>query len=474
MRFALLTLLVPCLAQAAGAWSRLYSAEASATSFLRNNWNKYQENYHPSYALDDDPKTAWVEGADGDGVGESLRIPLSSLDSARTVRLVIFNGYQKSPALLAANAAPKQLTVTVRGLAGNSTASQQLTLEKKMGPQSFDIPVEGSVAEVVLSIDKVHPGTKYRDTCISDVQVFVDSNMRYKAGTERAKHKALLNWKRARLADALYYAALPNSYPFASTHFAETYEPQEEIALRYVLPPKAQRTVASALLLGNEALEKNNGYVPLMDAVRAGKLPASVSAGDQALLRELEGMVRAGPTSQAGTWHAVSLKERIVLPENFSVEPPMREALYLSKSAFFEAKGPGALVLKNTVDDYEREARSNVLLLEGSAADPRKVYFFFKSVIADRSSTTTTTHVLALFEQGRLSRMVSQSALRTDSDFIGNESTVNVVLPTYTDGKLSRLEIQSVKEQEGVDEETPAEFVGTFSQKKTLTAETRS
>ena len=105
---------------------------------------------------------------------------------------------------------------------------------------------------------------------------------------------------------------------------------------------------------------------------------------------------------------------------------------------------------------------------------PKKVYFTFKSVVSDRSTITTTTHVLALYEQGRLSRLVSQSALKADSEYIGGEAAVNVVRPTYTDGKLSRLEIQSLKEQEGAEEETPAEFVGTFQQVKTLTAETRS
>ncbi|MBM7117443.1 NADase-type glycan-binding domain-containing protein [Archangium primigenium] len=474
MRLALLSVFLPCLAQAAEPWPRLYSAEASATSFLRNNWNKYQENYHPSYVLDDDPKTAWVEGADGDGVGESLTIPLSSLASARAVRLVIFNGYQKSPALLAANAAPKQLFVTVRGPGGTPSASQQLMLEKKMGPQSVDIPVKGGVSEVVLSVHSVHPGSKYRDTCISDVRVFVDSDVKYNAPAEQAKRKALLDWKKARVADAKYYASLPKDYPYASTHFEEAYDPQEEISLRYVLPPKAQRTEADALILGDKALKKNKDYVPLLDAVRAGKLPASVSTEDQALLRELEAMVRAGSARQLGTWYAVSRKERVVLPENFSVEPPVREALHLTAGSFFEAPGPGGLVLKNTVDEYEKEARSNVLLLEGTTAEPKKVYFTFKSVISDRSTITTTTHVLALYEQGRLSRLVSQSALKADSEFIGGESAVNVVRPTYTDGKLSRLELQSMKEQEGAEEETPAEFVGTFSQRKTLTAGTRS
>src|SRR5262249_19206320 len=59
------------------AWKQLRSASASATSFLQNNWNRFEENYHPSYVLDENPATAWVEGAAGFGTDESITIPLS-------------------------------------------------------------------------------------------------------------------------------------------------------------------------------------------------------------------------------------------------------------------------------------------------------------------------------------------------------------------------------------------------------------
>src|SRR6476620_1096905 len=69
------------------AWKQLRSASASATSFLQNNWNRFEENYHPSYVLDENPATAWVEGAAGFGVDESITIPLSAVRSARAIRL---------------------------------------------------------------------------------------------------------------------------------------------------------------------------------------------------------------------------------------------------------------------------------------------------------------------------------------------------------------------------------------------------
>ena len=86
MRPALLAVLL-FASSAFADFKRLHAERATASSFLESNWNKYQENYHPTYVLDDDAKTAWVEGADGDGVGESLTVQLSALKSAKALRL---------------------------------------------------------------------------------------------------------------------------------------------------------------------------------------------------------------------------------------------------------------------------------------------------------------------------------------------------------------------------------------------------
>src|SRR5216117_324466 len=67
-------------------WRPLRSAAATATSFLQNDWSKYEENYHPSYVLDGNPATAWVEGASGFGEGESITLPVSPIRGARALR----------------------------------------------------------------------------------------------------------------------------------------------------------------------------------------------------------------------------------------------------------------------------------------------------------------------------------------------------------------------------------------------------
>ena len=204
-------------------WRLLRHTEVEASSFLRSNWNKYSENYHPNYVADDDPKTAWVEGVDGNGEGEVLRLPTSVIKEARAVRLRIRNGYQKSEGLLAANAAPREVRVAVLGGQGE-VAHVNATLERKMGWQEVVVPLPAGagVSEVALRVDSVHAGSKYKDTCISDIQVYVDTDVVYRAAIEEARHQRLLAWTAERRKTAAYFASLPATYPFASTAFVRT------------------------------------------------------------------------------------------------------------------------------------------------------------------------------------------------------------------------------------------------------------
>jgi hypothetical protein len=212
--------LIFLLAGAAHAdFKRLHAERASATSFLESTWNRFQENYHPTYVLDDDPKTAWVEGVEGDGVGQSLSVSLSALKKARALRLVITPGYQKSKALFAANGAPTSLTVTVQGPAKEPSATTTLTLKPVWGAQTFDVPLSGGLATVTLTIAAVRAGTTYKDTCVSDVQFFVDSDVPYDKRVEEARHAAMLAWKKERFAAAKEFAALPATWPFAATSY---------------------------------------------------------------------------------------------------------------------------------------------------------------------------------------------------------------------------------------------------------------
>ena len=178
---------------------RLHSDNIDASTFLWNDWNKFVENYHPNYVADDDPKTAWVEGAKSSGAGEWIRIQLTPLDDTTKVRIRVRNGYQKAKDLFQANARAKQ--VTLRLLPSN--VEKKVTLEDKEGWQDVVIDQSrGTIRAVELAVTSVYEGTKYADLAISDVQVFATSETPDNPAFEKSKRETLMGWRSARVSAA--------------------------------------------------------------------------------------------------------------------------------------------------------------------------------------------------------------------------------------------------------------------------------
>src|SRR6186997_155240 len=193
MRLALLSLLLPAVALAEPVERRLHADQAAASSFLWNDWNRFQENYHPLYIGDDDPKTAWVEGVEGNGEGEWIRLAVSELDGATRVRLRLRAGYHKSKSLFAANARPRDVTIKL----SPSEVTKKVTLEDR-GDGWQEVLVDqpaGKLDGVELVIGSVYPGSKYTDTCISDAQIFVTAETRENPAFEKSKLAKILAWK---------------------------------------------------------------------------------------------------------------------------------------------------------------------------------------------------------------------------------------------------------------------------------------
>jgi len=212
-----LLLLLPAVALADAPFERrLYTDRVDSSSFLWNDWNRFQENYHPLYAVDGDPATAWVEGASTAGAGEWIRFGLTHLDGATSVRLRLQNGYQKSSTLYKANARPKQVTVTL--LPGGQTT--KVTLRDVEGWQ--DIRVDqpaGGLEAVLVKVDTVYPGTKYTDLCLSEVEIYATATTPDNPVVEKARMARVLAWKRDRLAAAaMFKTAAGSSLPVAPAY----------------------------------------------------------------------------------------------------------------------------------------------------------------------------------------------------------------------------------------------------------------
>jgi hypothetical protein len=400
----------PDASEPARTWRPLRSASASATSFLQNNWNRFEENYHPSYVLDGNPATAWVEGVPGFGEGEALTIPLSVLRQARAVRLRIWNGYQKSMHLWTKNAMPHKVRVTVLDAAGEEVASTEPELERALGPQEITVPIPAGrgVAAVRLTILSVYEGQKYDDTCISDVLVDVDSDVRYNAAAENAKRAALQGWIDGRKETAKYFAAKPPEFPFASTKYVETRSFVDVAEFR-------KRFAARDAILGTLGAERfKPGAKDLLRALPDGLTEEHMHTEDFAQLLALD-----------------------------------RVALLVTTDATVSARVQQEGMQKIWTTSA-RVARG------GDGKQVRALAFDIKDVTTERTSWTDNRSLLLVYDgRGRLETLYRSVENRgeEDGDFESVSNTDEIWTFTYDDaGKLQALDRSSLERHHRVYE----------------------
>ncbi|HSS22769.1 MAG TPA: discoidin domain-containing protein [Pyrinomonadaceae bacterium] len=130
------------------------------TSASSVRYSVQANTYDPANAIDNNKKTAWIEGVDGSGVGEWLRF-----DFGREInlhRIVVLPGYFKSPDIWAQN--NRLAAVTLQFSDGSS---QHFNFPDRMERQVLDL---GAVKTrwMRLVIDQVYSGSD-PDTAVSEV-----------------------------------------------------------------------------------------------------------------------------------------------------------------------------------------------------------------------------------------------------------------------------------------------------------------
>jgi len=112
-----------------------------------------------------DEAYAWVEGKDGDGIGESITLKLHK--PTRLAALMLVNGYTKSENLFSQNSRVKEVTLVING-----KQKIKLTLSDHTGQQWLSLnDVKEKISSIQLVIDSVYPGTQFKDTCISSLSL---------------------------------------------------------------------------------------------------------------------------------------------------------------------------------------------------------------------------------------------------------------------------------------------------------------
>ncbi len=151
-----------------------YCSDVVPTVSGSSNLLDKNDSYIPKKAHDFNFTTAWVEGKNDLGINEYLDYVFDLTNHAPkregfgVDELVIFNGYWKNDALWSENGRVKKLEMAIDG---KPTMIVELADVKKIQTVEFPlILLKGGEKKVLrFTIKDVYPGSKYKDTAISEL-----------------------------------------------------------------------------------------------------------------------------------------------------------------------------------------------------------------------------------------------------------------------------------------------------------------
>jgi hypothetical protein len=123
-------------------------------------------NYSPFNIYDGDKTTAWVEGTQGEGINDWIIVYPQSFWPEKNVfnAIRIVNGYAKSLDTFYTNHRVKKLFFEF-----SDGQSKYVELKDTFEPQVIYFN-EGVISYIKMTILEVYKGSKYDDTCISEVE----------------------------------------------------------------------------------------------------------------------------------------------------------------------------------------------------------------------------------------------------------------------------------------------------------------
>lgn len=151
---------------------------ATATTYLHDTASDGQ-TYEPEKLIDNDHRTAWIDGAKGDGIGESVQLEFGM--ERKVSKLVIYNGFLNSCYRYTLNGKLTRALIEFSdgtSFEANIDVMDGLGMEKTpiaeedMSPTTIvlDEPVKASWVKLTI-LDIVRP-LKWHDTAISEIEVY--------------------------------------------------------------------------------------------------------------------------------------------------------------------------------------------------------------------------------------------------------------------------------------------------------------
>lgn len=128
----------------------------------------YDDNqkYPVENIFDNNPNSAWVKGKPGDGIGEWIEVGFEPEFNLSQIKII--NGYAKSKEIYSANNRVKKVVVNF----SNGKPQEFILQDNILGFQTLKLPKPVKVDSLKITIKDIYQGTKYNDTCISEIQFF--------------------------------------------------------------------------------------------------------------------------------------------------------------------------------------------------------------------------------------------------------------------------------------------------------------
>jgi hypothetical protein len=126
-------------------------------------------SYKPKNAVDGKVSTVWTEGADGAGMGESIKLTLKGGDQLVT-GFTIWNGNWYTQDFFERHNRIKEILVEFA-----DGTNERHQLEDGFKPQTVRLEKPTKTSSLTLKIKGKFGGSTFDDTCISEVQVFNDA-----------------------------------------------------------------------------------------------------------------------------------------------------------------------------------------------------------------------------------------------------------------------------------------------------------
>ena len=117
--------------------------------------------------IDGDLATSWQEGANGYGIGESVTYVFGGEEKVTGMKLWLGNWREGN--WYAENGVPKLLNIYI----GETVLTVEFPHSQECFYVVFNRPVSSEL--VMLEVSSAHPGSKYEDTCIAEVEFYGES-----------------------------------------------------------------------------------------------------------------------------------------------------------------------------------------------------------------------------------------------------------------------------------------------------------